>query len=350
MSNYAVDALLRSPQVVGSLQLLGSPTLLLGAVGSGLRDLVAMPLEALPMGPVATGKACLRGGSSFLRHVSGGALSSVSSFSSSVSHNLTSLQQRPALDQSHDAGDKDMDRDGPADKSESALSRLSEDQSSSGSRVVRALGTVGKAVLLAPLVGAMGLVGRTTASLSAAVSGGGESYAATRQSLRPLAPAGGTPLMTPQVLHLWTRAKLLPFEPSLTVLLRAHVWVALHSTPPASAPASDSGAEAEAEAKAKAKTAMVLLVTHTRFFLERRGAIALQAPLACVSIQSLARDGAVALDIEAMVAATGAPQDAPQDAPQGCQRLLVEGLSTRQRATLAAAVNKRRLASGPWSN
>lgn len=47
-SNYAVDALLRSLAVVGSLEALGSPTTLLSAWGKGVYDLFAMPIKALP--------------------------------------------------------------------------------------------------------------------------------------------------------------------------------------------------------------------------------------------------------------------------------------------------------------
>ena len=385
-SNYALDALLRSPQVVGSLQLLGSPTLLIGAVGRGLRDLVALPLEALPLGPVATGRACIRGGASFVRHVSGGALSSVSSFSSSVSRNLTSLQRPrapPDLAAAHDGSDDDDDDDNQAsldpDQVERAGTRAEEQGSAAGpGRVASVLGSVGKAVLLAPLVGAIGLVGRTTASLSAAVSGakaqapqspcmfsapalccplaltcvllaclpGDGGSGASGRSPRPLAPPGGTPLVTPQLLDLWTRAKLLPWEPRLALLLRADVRVALAQTPIAAADATagstadtTEGATAAVKVGAKAEgkeaqVSMVLLVTHTRLFLERRGAIALQAPLASVTLQP-AR-GTVIICIGAVVA-LACPDD-----PQGSQRLVVGGLSTRQLATLAAAVDKRR--------
>ena len=71
-SGYLVDALLRSPQLVGSLQLLGSPTLLVAALVRGVRDLILLPLEALPRGPSATCAACLLGLASCARHTSGG--------------------------------------------------------------------------------------------------------------------------------------------------------------------------------------------------------------------------------------------------------------------------------------
>lgn len=47
-SNYAVDALLRSLAVVGSLEALGSPTTLLSEWGKGVYDLFAMPIKAMP--------------------------------------------------------------------------------------------------------------------------------------------------------------------------------------------------------------------------------------------------------------------------------------------------------------
>lgn len=46
-SNYAVDALMRSLAVVGSLEALGSPTTLLTEWGKGLYDFVAMPVMAV---------------------------------------------------------------------------------------------------------------------------------------------------------------------------------------------------------------------------------------------------------------------------------------------------------------
>lgn len=50
-SNYAVDALLRSLAVVGSLEALGSPTTLLSEWGKGVYDLFAMPIKAMPQVP-----------------------------------------------------------------------------------------------------------------------------------------------------------------------------------------------------------------------------------------------------------------------------------------------------------
>ncbi|CAN0356791.1 unnamed protein product, partial [Ectocarpus fasciculatus] len=82
-SNYAVDALLRSLAVVGSLEALGSPTTLLSEWGKGVYDLFAMPIKAMPQVP-----STFRGVSSLLRHASAGTLSSVSGVSNALSRNL----------------------------------------------------------------------------------------------------------------------------------------------------------------------------------------------------------------------------------------------------------------------
>ncbi|CAM9091454.1 unnamed protein product [Hapterophycus canaliculatus] len=89
-SNYAVDALLRSLAVVGSLEALGSPTTLLSEWGKGVYDLFAMPIKAMPQGPSSTVRATFRGVGSLLRHASAGTLSSVSGVTNALSRNLGS--------------------------------------------------------------------------------------------------------------------------------------------------------------------------------------------------------------------------------------------------------------------
>jgi hypothetical protein len=89
LSSYATDAILRSPAVLGSLQILGSPTVLLSRLLTGLRDLVVLPaagtLESGPYGAITgAGKGLL----SLTRHVVGGTLSSLAAISSSVRRNL----------------------------------------------------------------------------------------------------------------------------------------------------------------------------------------------------------------------------------------------------------------------
>ena len=47
-ANYIADAIIRSPALLGSLQILGNPTNLLGSVARGLWDFVSMPLVVRP--------------------------------------------------------------------------------------------------------------------------------------------------------------------------------------------------------------------------------------------------------------------------------------------------------------
>ena len=52
IANYLADAILRSPALLGSLQILGSPTGLLSQVLSGLKDLVTLAADGGRRGPV----------------------------------------------------------------------------------------------------------------------------------------------------------------------------------------------------------------------------------------------------------------------------------------------------------
>ena len=100
-ANYIADAIFRLPALIGSLEILGNPTGFFRAVGSGLHDLFALPLRSLSRGSGADAggdwivAALLRGIAqgwvSFLSHVSGGALTSLSGFASSVARNLDRL-------------------------------------------------------------------------------------------------------------------------------------------------------------------------------------------------------------------------------------------------------------------
>ena len=110
-ANYIADAIFRLPALIGSLEILGNPTGFFRAVGSGLHDLFALPIRSLSREGGVDGapggggdwvvSALLRGIAqgwvSFLSHVSGGALSSLSGFASSVARNLDRL----SLDTNH---------------------------------------------------------------------------------------------------------------------------------------------------------------------------------------------------------------------------------------------------------
>ena len=92
LKRYAADALAASPALVGSLQLLGNPTVLVRSVRAGLSDALALPIEGARQGPRGFVVGLGAGASSLLQHVSHGALSSVSDFATAVA---TTLATRP---------------------------------------------------------------------------------------------------------------------------------------------------------------------------------------------------------------------------------------------------------------
>ena len=92
-SSYAADALLSSPALIGSLDMLGNPTGLLREYAIGMRDMVLLPLSAVTEGKYGGGvqgvlRGVAHGGSSLVRHVVGGTLASVAGFSDTVARNL----------------------------------------------------------------------------------------------------------------------------------------------------------------------------------------------------------------------------------------------------------------------
>ncbi|GBG27559.1 Vacuolar protein sorting-associated protein 13B [Hondaea fermentalgiana] len=92
-ANYIADALLGSPALLGSLEILGNPVGFARSVGAGVYDLVFQPLKAIRhgYGPGGILRGVARGWSSLLIHLSEGALMSVSGFSNSIARNLDRL-------------------------------------------------------------------------------------------------------------------------------------------------------------------------------------------------------------------------------------------------------------------
>lgn len=92
-ANYVADALLRSPAVLGSLEMIGNPTALARDISTGVVDLFRMPLEHLKhsWSPILFVQGLGRGWNSMLRHVSRGFLTSVAGFASSAARNLDRL-------------------------------------------------------------------------------------------------------------------------------------------------------------------------------------------------------------------------------------------------------------------
>jgi len=92
-ANYIADAILDTPSMIGSLEILGNPVGFARSVGAGFYDLFALPLRAVRhgYGPGGIMRGIARGWTSLLLHVSEGALMSVSGFSSNVARNLDRL-------------------------------------------------------------------------------------------------------------------------------------------------------------------------------------------------------------------------------------------------------------------
>ena len=90
LSRYGSDALAASPALLGSLQLLGNPTWLLRSVRAGLSDALALPLAGARQGPKQFVVGLGAGTSSLFKHVSHGALTSVSDFATAVANNIRS--------------------------------------------------------------------------------------------------------------------------------------------------------------------------------------------------------------------------------------------------------------------
>ena len=70
--HYISGALFRSHWVVGSLDLIGSPSGFTRTVGEGVKDFVAMPYQGIFQGPWSFVSGLTSGSSSLVKHVSAG--------------------------------------------------------------------------------------------------------------------------------------------------------------------------------------------------------------------------------------------------------------------------------------
>lgn len=95
--HYLSGAIFGAGWVVGSLEILGSPSGLARSFTTGLRDFVSMPVEGLFRGPWGFIIGITQGSASLLRNVTAGTLNSVSKLAASVARNLDRL----TLDQEH---------------------------------------------------------------------------------------------------------------------------------------------------------------------------------------------------------------------------------------------------------
>ena len=94
-SRYIMSTIAHIGWLLGSLGLIGSPGTFIQNVGRGLRDLVTLPYQGLTRSPTWFLLGIGQGTMSFIHHFSSGALGSVTSMASSISHNMERLSLDP---------------------------------------------------------------------------------------------------------------------------------------------------------------------------------------------------------------------------------------------------------------
>ena len=94
-SRYIMSTIAHVGWLVGSLELIGSPGTFIQNVGRGLRDLVTLPYQGITRSPTWFLLGIGQGTMSFIHHFSSGALGSVTSMASSLSHNMERLSLDP---------------------------------------------------------------------------------------------------------------------------------------------------------------------------------------------------------------------------------------------------------------
>ncbi|XP_055618736.1 intermembrane lipid transfer protein VPS13B [Toxorhynchites rutilus septentrionalis] len=95
--HYLSGAIFGGGWVIGSLEILGSPSGLARSVTSGLRDFVSLPVQGLFRGPWGFLVGLTQGSTSLIRNITAGTVNSVTKLATSVARNLDRL----TLDSEH---------------------------------------------------------------------------------------------------------------------------------------------------------------------------------------------------------------------------------------------------------
>lgn len=95
--HYLSGALFGAGWVVGSLEILGSPSGLARSVSTGIRDFVSMPVQGLLRGPWGFIVGITQGSASLIKNITAGTVNSVTKLAASVARNLDRL----TLDEEH---------------------------------------------------------------------------------------------------------------------------------------------------------------------------------------------------------------------------------------------------------
>lgn len=95
--HYVSGAIFGAGWVVGSLEILGSPSGLARSVSTGLKDFLSMPVQGLLRGPWGFLVGITQGSASLLKNITAGTVNSVTKLAASVARNLDRL----SLDDEH---------------------------------------------------------------------------------------------------------------------------------------------------------------------------------------------------------------------------------------------------------
>lgn len=95
--HYLSGAIFGAGWVVGSLEILGSPGSFAQALGSGIKDFIALPFQGLLQGPWGFIVGITHGSASLMKNITAGTVNSVTKLASSVARNLDRL----TLDEEH---------------------------------------------------------------------------------------------------------------------------------------------------------------------------------------------------------------------------------------------------------
>lgn len=209
--HYVSGAIFGAGWVVGSLEILGSPSGLARSVSMGIRDFVSMPVQGFLRGPWGLLVGITQGSTSLLRNITAGAINSVTKLAASVARNLDRL----TLDEDHLERTELLRRIRPAGISDG----FSQGLTGLGISILGAVGGLARHSLEAQSsVGVVtgfgrGLIGAVTKP----ISGAAELVARTGQGMLQTVGYNTMPLSR-QPEHVYD-AEVKAFEPSTTKIL-----------------------------------------------------------------------------------------------------------------------------------
>jgi hypothetical protein len=92
--HYIYEGVKGAGWVVGSLELIGSPAVLVRAIGVGLSDMVLLPVSGARRGPGGFIAGAAGGAQSLTLHIGAAMITSITNIAGSLSRNMDSIQDR----------------------------------------------------------------------------------------------------------------------------------------------------------------------------------------------------------------------------------------------------------------